>query len=162
MINYRHKGFTLIELLVVISIIGLLASVVLVSLNSARRKARDAKRIGDLNQMAKAFELFFNDNNSYPTNNQAAATYGTLIDCTGGGAGCAPGLVPKYITYIPTAPTPEDGACQPSSYPYNNYRYAGTGVGVNQSNNYTITFCLGAQTGSLGAGAHTLTQAGFQ
>ena len=39
-----QKGFTLIELLVVISIIGLLASGVLASLNSARMKARDAKK----------------------------------------------------------------------------------------------------------------------
>ncbi len=59
-------GFTLIELLVVISIIGLLASVVLVSLNSARTKARDAKRVADIKQIATALELYFDQNGSYP------------------------------------------------------------------------------------------------
>jgi len=62
----KQKGFTLIELLVVISIIGLLASVVLVALNSARTKARDAKRVADLQQIAKAAELFYDSQNKYP------------------------------------------------------------------------------------------------
>ena len=53
------KGFTLIELLVVISIIGLLSSVVLASLNTAREKARDARRKSDLNQIRTALLLYF-------------------------------------------------------------------------------------------------------
>ncbi len=59
--NKNKSGFTLIELLVVIAIIGLLASVVLLALNGAREKSREAKRLADVSQMASAFELMFND-----------------------------------------------------------------------------------------------------
>ncbi len=59
-------GFTLIELLVVIAIIGLLASVVLVSLNSTRKKARDTKRLADINQIQKALALYYDANGQYP------------------------------------------------------------------------------------------------
>ena len=56
-------GFTLIELLVVIAVVGLLASVLLVSLNSARIKARDARRKADLSQLSQAFALYVSNNN---------------------------------------------------------------------------------------------------
>ena len=62
----NKKGFTLIELLVVIAIIGLLSSVVFASLNSARGKARDAKRQADLQQMRIAIELYYDANGFYP------------------------------------------------------------------------------------------------
>jgi prepilin-type N-terminal cleavage/methylation domain-containing protein len=64
--NNRKKGFTLIELLVVISIIALLSTIVMASLNAARSKARDAKRAADLKQVQIAIELFRNDNGYYP------------------------------------------------------------------------------------------------
>lgn len=56
-----QKGFTLIELLVVISIIGLLASIVVVSLSGARSGGRDAKRLADLRQVQNAMELCMNN-----------------------------------------------------------------------------------------------------
>ena len=62
----KEKGFTLIELLVVVAIIGLLASVVLASLSTARKKGRDARRLADLRETQTALELYYSDNNAYP------------------------------------------------------------------------------------------------
>ena len=59
------KGFTLIELLVVIAIIGILSSVVLVSLNSARNKGNDAKIQADLSGVRAAMEVYYSDNGGY-------------------------------------------------------------------------------------------------
>ena len=61
----NNRGFTLIELLVVIAIIGLLASIVLVSLNSARGKARDARRMADLHQLQLALEMYYDKYGGY-------------------------------------------------------------------------------------------------
>jgi prepilin-type N-terminal cleavage/methylation domain-containing protein len=61
----KKKGFTLIELLIVIGIIGVLASIVLVSMGSARAKARDAVRQADMRQWVSAMELYYNDYDKY-------------------------------------------------------------------------------------------------
>jgi prepilin-type N-terminal cleavage/methylation domain-containing protein len=79
---YRRttKGFTLIELLVVIAIIGVLSSVVLASLNSARANGRNAARVTLVNQYITALELSFDINRRYPVSN---TTYVCLGDYPG-------------------------------------------------------------------------------
>ena len=57
------RGFTLIELLVVIAIIGILASIVLVSLNGARKKGNDTRVISDVQEIRTALETDYNGTN---------------------------------------------------------------------------------------------------
>ncbi len=147
-----QKGFTLIELLVVISIIGLLASVVLVALNGARQKSRDSKRLADVNQMSKALELFFDDKKSYPTAGGAAVVLDSVAY-----------LTPTYVSKLPIAPIPADtSACQSanlycSGMNGNSYCYQGS------ANFYTITFCLGGTVpGGVTAGVHVMTPGGIK
>ena len=56
-----EKGFNLIELLVVIAVIGMLASIVLVSLGPVRKKGRDARRMSDIRQINLAMEMCYPD-----------------------------------------------------------------------------------------------------
>jgi len=98
-----RKGFTLIELLVVIFIIGLLASIVVVSVQAARTKARDAKRVADLKQIQNALESYNNANNQYPNPGWAWRS-----ECAAWGGYAAnnviPGLVPTYLSAFPSDP----------------------------------------------------------
>ena len=60
------RGFTLVELLVVVAIIGLLVTMVLINIQNSKQKARDVRRVSDINNIATALALYHNDNNAYP------------------------------------------------------------------------------------------------
>ncbi len=148
---YNRKGFTLIELLVVIAIIGLLSTLAVVSLNNARQKARDARRVSDIKQIQTGLELFFNDQNVYPVQG-AALTLGTGAGATlssgiAANAGfAAAALGTTYMGKVPANPTP-GGA---------NYVYA-----ISTGTTYSISFTLENAIPSLGAGIGcTATPAG--
>lgn len=87
------KGFTLIELLVVIAIIGILSSVVLASLNTARDKGADAAVKANLNNTRAQAELFYDDNgNSYDGTLQVcdindSGNIATLVTAAGNATG---------------------------------------------------------------------------
>ncbi len=128
-----NKGFTLIELLVVIAIIGMLASIVMVSLSGAKSKSRDAKRQADMKSIQLALSLYYNDNGFYPKN-----IYST--------SGVAPsnGLAPTYLPSMPVDPN-ATAACT-SSATASCYKYIAYGSGPNCNNNTTppVTYHLGA------------------
>lgn len=79
----KNKGFTLIELLVVIAIIGILSSVVLASLNTARAKGADAATKTGLANMRAQAEIFYDDNGAYSTSTQ---TFPLAASCTTAGS----------------------------------------------------------------------------
>lgn len=63
----NKRGFTLVELLVVIAVLGILASMVLAALGSARARARDVSRKNDLSQIRTALEQYNSDRGNYPS-----------------------------------------------------------------------------------------------
>lgn len=70
----NKRGFTLIEVLIVVSIIGLLASVVLVGLGGVRSRGKDARRVTDLKSLQNGLELYYAKIQSYPDNLDALKT----------------------------------------------------------------------------------------
>ena len=146
MVLNNKKGFTLIELLVVIAIIGVLSTLAVVALGSARAKARDSKRMSDLKQIGTALELFYADNGSYP------------VDITPGNGLVSPDGSSVYMREIPSNPTPrDDGGCPDTNYVYN----SNNGAGIDVATPYTLTSCIGKGVSNLLAGPIVYTTSGF-
>ena len=80
----KQSGFTLIELLVVIAIIGILSSIVIASLNSARTKGSVAAVKGGLAQVRAQAENYFDTNNTYGASLSATVTTAGVFSTTTG------------------------------------------------------------------------------
>jgi type II secretion system protein G len=99
----NKKGFTLIELLVVIAIIGLLSTLAVVALGAARVKARDSKRLSDLKQMQTALELYYTDQNAYPSGD-AISLGNSSYACLNSSGFTTDACASPYMAKVPTDP----------------------------------------------------------
>jgi len=133
------KGFTLVELLVVITIIGVLSTMTVVYLESARMSARDARRLADIKQIQLALKMYYNDLGAYP----ATVTPGGSI--ANGGT--------NYLLRVPTNPKPYiDNDCPDQDYQYKQ---------LENGQRYSLSFCLGTKIDDLDAGPHAATHSGI-
>lgn len=159
----KQKGFTLIELLVVIAIIGLLSTLAVISLNSARAKARDAQRLSDTKQMSTILET--EDANSPSANvldatipgNCAAAALTSTCD--------GPGDISQFSRFTDPVGTVAcvglvtgGGTASAATCGYSISNAAGTGVAL--TSDYQLCFWLEASTSNLTAGLHAIKNGG--
>ncbi|MDD3284072.1 MAG: prepilin-type N-terminal cleavage/methylation domain-containing protein [Patescibacteria group bacterium] len=149
MLKSYKKGFTLIELLVVIAIIGLLSTLAVFSLNSARTKARDAKRISDMKMLSTAMEMYATDEGSY--DDAITSCESGLYTCSGISYGGAP-LLDLVTLKDPSNPTILcNGELVPCEYTF----FSNPAVW-----DWSVCFGLEKPTGNQGSGLHAIGPGG--
>jgi len=126
----NNSGFTLLEFITALVIIAILAGLATVSFNVYRQKNRDVKRITDIKDIQGSLEIYYRNNEMYPTNLEFGSAWsdGSMT----------------YIDELPNNPTPRgDNGCPNTEYEYT--------PDYNNSS-YHLTFCLGSPTADITSG----------
>lgn len=155
--EHKPNGFTVLELLIVLAAVGLLILLGSILLGTARERARDAKRLSDLDVTRRALEEYFHNNNRYP---QAPTpiqlgSEGYKVICAGTPSGFAEtrsacGSSSVYLDPVPAPPEPQPEQLQ-------GYHY----TSINPNNTYTIDAALEGAINGL-QGRVQITPGGMQ
>lgn len=153
----KASGFTLVELLVTIGIIGILATVTVVSVGNARSKARDSKRVSDVKQIQSALELYSSDTGGYyPSGKDALLGAGNYkVVCDKGAQADVTGCGTVYLNPVPIDPTNTGTLI---------YKYTALPADCTTTcTGYEVSFQLETKTGNLEPKkTHKATQTGIQ
>ncbi len=137
------RSFTLIELLIVVAIIGILAALIIVSLNLVLPKARDAQRVAAMNELAKALDTYFINTGSYPNSS------GWCTSAGGQTNGCfqqklQPLITANLMSAIPVEPYAAAAQCAGCGDQGGEYDYqaplTGTFCGTTITNGYLLAW----------------------
>ncbi len=147
---HKKSGFSLIEVLVVIGIIGLLATIVTVATGTARTKARDARRLDDIQQVKTGLDLYYNTGGGYPATDawNTAQAASAVMACSG----------------TDTLRVPQDPIHATNSsfaYTYTQGGDSSSGCGGNVYTDYKIQFQTEARTSIGAAGTYYLSSKGI-
>lgn len=132
----RKEGFTLIELMMVVAIMGVLATIIIGSVNGAKASARDIRRVSDIKAIQTALTQYYNDNNHYPCQIYAN---GVSTNYTTPGGVCYPG----FYQSIYMASTPFDPRDNTTRYAYSALN-SNNSTNCLSSNTYIASYHLGA------------------
>ena len=157
----NQRGFTLVELLIVIAIFGLIANVTMVSLNDAKRKSRDAKRLENINQLRSAIHLYHTEKLSYPDDAggdplSLGIDGNEVLDYNGWSARASI-QEPVFMYQVPRDPSMISSTvgnpCTGTSNSICDYSYIRNGI-----NDYIIYFYLENDVNDKAAGLHAATK----
>ena len=131
-IRLHRPGFTLLELLIVLAVLGLFATLAVLSLNGARRAQRDAQRLSDISVLRSALGNYWLEKATYPTSDGVELGRpgaNTDVFNQDGFVGRDSAKPPFYLERVPVGPSANEY-----------YRYRGS------SNGYSIRFVTESET----------------